>query len=259
MECDKLHDNSHLRRFSRWTAGNWPGDCLAKNRAALALGMLPLRAQRSAPAVRREAHCPRAVHQQAGKHVTGRLRGVVHRVWAIWPVDRRRPGLGGLPVLRVCREPRSAGGSGMARRRDEELSHLEFRHRADRPAGGAGMRNLARAAHRPVAGRCVPAAVDSAVRRRASPERRLLRGEVGAAGSKTVASSLVDRQSQRIASRRIDIRVHESGWHAAALAHELTHVVLADRFSVQCCPAGSTRAWPFWPIRPTSNSSTSTS
>ena len=60
--------------------------------------------------------------------------------------------------------------------------------------------------------------------------------EVGAAGSKTVASSLVDRQSQRIASRRIDIRVHESGWHAAALAHELTHVVLADRFSAQALP-----------------------
>ncbi len=60
--------------------------------------------------------------------------------------------------------------------------------------------------------------------------------EVGAAGRNTVASSLVDRQRQRVSSRRIDIRVHEAGWHSAALAHELTHVILADRFSAQSLP-----------------------
>ena len=39
-------------------------------------------------------------------------------------------------------------------------------------------------------------------------------------------------------TRRIDIRVDKPGWLAAALGHELTHVVLADAF-----PNGQVPAW----------------
>ncbi len=51
--------------------------------------------------------------------------------------------------------------------------------------------------------------------------------EVGQAGRSTVASALVKRDRGRIALRRIDVRDANS----SAFGHELTHVILADRFS----------------------------
>jgi hypothetical protein len=60
--------------------------------------------------------------------------------------------------------------------------------------------------------------------------------EVGSGGRNTAASSLVDRQQGRIVLRRIDIRSTQSNWQMAALGHELTHVVLADRFEGRSLP-----------------------
>jgi hypothetical protein len=60
--------------------------------------------------------------------------------------------------------------------------------------------------------------------------------EVGIGGRVTVASSLIDRKQGRIAIRRIDIRATQPHWQTAALGHELTHVVLADRFTGQTLP-----------------------
>jgi hypothetical protein len=51
--------------------------------------------------------------------------------------------------------------------------------------------------------------------------------EVGQAGRSTVASALVKRDRGRIALRRIDVRDAKS----SAFGHELTHVILADRFT----------------------------
>jgi hypothetical protein len=60
--------------------------------------------------------------------------------------------------------------------------------------------------------------------------------EVGAGAVSTVASSLVDQQRGRIRLRRIDVRSVDSDWQSAALPHEMTHVVLADRFVGQTIP-----------------------
>jgi hypothetical protein len=60
--------------------------------------------------------------------------------------------------------------------------------------------------------------------------------EVGSGGRNTVASSLIDRKQGRIVIRRIDIRSTQSNWQTAALGHELTHVVLADRFAGRSLP-----------------------
>ncbi|MEX0978552.1 MAG: peptidase MA family metallohydrolase [Pirellulales bacterium] len=60
--------------------------------------------------------------------------------------------------------------------------------------------------------------------------------EVGGGGRGTVASALVDRQRGRIALRRIDIRSTRSDWLTSALAHELAHVVLCDRFVLEALP-----------------------
>ncbi len=60
--------------------------------------------------------------------------------------------------------------------------------------------------------------------------------EVGPAGRDTLASALVDRQEGRIAVRRVDIRESVGDWQNAALAHELVHVILADRFGRDTLP-----------------------
>lgn len=60
--------------------------------------------------------------------------------------------------------------------------------------------------------------------------------EVGSGGRSTVASALVDRRSGRVVLRRIDVRATEPDWQSRALCHELTHVVLADRFPDQAVP-----------------------
>jgi hypothetical protein len=60
--------------------------------------------------------------------------------------------------------------------------------------------------------------------------------EVGSGGRSTVASALVDRKGGRITLRRIDIRATRSDWLSSALAHELAHVVLCDRFVDEALP-----------------------
>ena len=60
--------------------------------------------------------------------------------------------------------------------------------------------------------------------------------EVGHAGRNTAASALVERNRGQITLRRIDVRATRSDWQTGALAHELTHVVLADRFAAAPLP-----------------------
>ena len=55
--------------------------------------------------------------------------------------------------------------------------------------------------------------------------------EVGPGGRQTTGSSLIDFDKDQVVMRRIDIRGDRPGWFAEAVAHELTHVVLADRFA----------------------------
>lgn len=59
---------------------------------------------------------------------------------------------------------------------------------------------------------------------------------VGAGGAATIASTLVDQQKGKIRQRRIDVRVTDAEWQVTALPHELTHVVLTDRFVGQRLP-----------------------
>ncbi len=59
---------------------------------------------------------------------------------------------------------------------------------------------------------------------------------VGPGGNMTVASSLVDQDRGRIHVRRIDVRGQDAHWQTSALPHEMTHVVLADRFAGQRLP-----------------------
>ncbi len=58
---------------------------------------------------------------------------------------------------------------------------------------------------------------------------------VGQAGSQTLGSSLIQVNSGRTLSRRIDLLVDPDG-NLPALPHELTHVVLSDRFDGQQPP-----------------------
>lgn len=60
--------------------------------------------------------------------------------------------------------------------------------------------------------------------------------EVGPGGRATVASALVLRRRGRIAVRRIDVRGTQANWQTSSLPHELTHVVVADRFAQQPPP-----------------------
>ena len=53
---------------------------------------------------------------------------------------------------------------------------------------------------------------------------------VGRGGERTVGSSLVNAVNGRIASRRIDLLGSRTEYLSAALPHELTHVILKDRF-----------------------------
>ncbi|HVA44981.1 MAG TPA: hypothetical protein VNH11_01225 [Pirellulales bacterium] len=56
-------------------------------------------------------------------------------------------------------------------------------------------------------------------------------------GEQTVGCSLINTEAGEVVGRRIDIRADRPGWLDAALAHELTHVVLADHFADRCLPA----------------------
>lgn len=57
-------------------------------------------------------------------------------------------------------------------------------------------------------------------------------------GGQTNGCGLIETQGGKIVRRRIDLRADRAGWYDAALAHELTHVVLADLF-----PDGAVPAW----------------
>jgi len=59
---------------------------------------------------------------------------------------------------------------------------------------------------------------------------------VGPGAGQTSGSSLIEQQSGRVVSRRIDMLVDQRG-RTTALPHELTHVVLADFFPGQRPPA----------------------
>ncbi|HWB08310.1 MAG TPA: hypothetical protein VG826_03760 [Pirellulales bacterium] len=54
----------------------------------------------------------------------------------------------------------------------------------------------------------------------------------------TIGSSRVDVRGGRITLRRLDIRADNPGWFAAAVPHELTHLVMADEFA-----GGEVPAW----------------
>jgi hypothetical protein len=53
---------------------------------------------------------------------------------------------------------------------------------------------------------------------------------VGPGGSQTTGSSLIEVESGKVTSRRIDLLLEPQGI-VSALPHELTHVILADRFN----------------------------
>ncbi|NOY41362.1 MAG: hypothetical protein GXP26_05940 [Planctomycetes bacterium] len=59
---------------------------------------------------------------------------------------------------------------------------------------------------------------------------------VGPGAGQTSGSSLINQQSGRIVSRRIDVLVDQHG-RTTALPHELTHIVLADYFPGKQPPA----------------------
>ena len=57
-------------------------------------------------------------------------------------------------------------------------------------------------------------------------------------GGQTLGSSVIDVANDAVVTRRIDIRADQPGWFDGVLAHELTHLVLADLF-----PGGRVPAW----------------
>ena len=60
--------------------------------------------------------------------------------------------------------------------------------------------------------------------------------EVGSQAGSTVASSLLDDRGGKIVTRRIDVRGSCADWRRSAFPHELTHIVLADRFVGKTLP-----------------------
>lgn len=59
---------------------------------------------------------------------------------------------------------------------------------------------------------------------------------VGRSGVGTLGSSLVQFKQDQIASRRIDLLARDERSALSALPHELTHIVLADRFGQKALP-----------------------
>lgn len=68
------------------------------------------------------------------------------------------------------------------------------------------------------------------------PNQRSYVGAVGRGSERTVGSSLVNVDKGRITKRRIDLLGGSTEYLTAALPHELTHVVLKDRFASEVLP-----------------------
>ncbi len=60
--------------------------------------------------------------------------------------------------------------------------------------------------------------------------------EVGPGGRNTVASALVSNPGKKVTVRRIDVRRGNQKWIEGPFAHELTHVVIADRLELEHLP-----------------------
>lgn len=60
---------------------------------------------------------------------------------------------------------------------------------------------------------------------------------LGPGSERTSGCSTVRLDKGRVAERRIDLRSDAEGWLSESLPHELTHVVLADRFTERRIPA----------------------
>lgn len=58
-------------------------------------------------------------------------------------------------------------------------------------------------------------------------------GQLGAGSEQTSGCSSIELDSGRVVVRRIDLRADAAAWLTDSLPHELTHVVLADRFSTR--------------------------
>jgi len=59
---------------------------------------------------------------------------------------------------------------------------------------------------------------------------------LGAGAGASVGCTTIRVQGRAICERRIDVRADADAWHVDALPHELTHVVLADRFGNRPLP-----------------------
>ena len=68
------------------------------------------------------------------------------------------------------------------------------------------------------------------------PSQRSYVAAVGRGSERTVGSSLVKEVGGRITARRIDLLEESTDYLSAALPHELTHVVLKDRFASKILP-----------------------
>jgi hypothetical protein len=68
------------------------------------------------------------------------------------------------------------------------------------------------------------------------PTRQQYVADVGRGSERTVGSSLVSADRGKITRRRIDLLGGTTDYLSAALPHELTHVVLSDRFSSKPMP-----------------------
>lgn len=59
---------------------------------------------------------------------------------------------------------------------------------------------------------------------------------LGSGAAKSVGCAAINVDGERVVCRRIDLRADAADWRRAALPHELTHIVLADRFAGRYLP-----------------------
>lgn len=62
------------------------------------------------------------------------------------------------------------------------------------------------------------------------------RQSLGPQAGASVGCTSINVQQGRVSQRRIDLRADAADWNVDALPHELTHVVLADRFGIRPLP-----------------------